>query len=167
MKLKVQVLQIQSSIQSNHCNTVNSKENRPTMTVISQCEGQRVNVYKDYEKSKTHKCLISFTSCLCLLFILFSHSMIFVIRLLHSISYHPFLFLSYKRHGQYKMNESGLWSSNGELSVAYIQFMSNYGCQCGKEIGGGIHLSFGLIFYLLHGPLFISPIQVITAHLNA
>lgn len=35
------------------------------------------------------------------------------------------------------------------------------------ERRGGIHLSFGLVFYLLHDVPFVFLVQVITAHLNA
>ena len=55
----------------------------------------------------------------------------------------------------------------GDFSVAYIQFMSNYGCQCGREIREAFicPLAWFSIF-----PMLLSSslsVQVITALLNA
>lgn len=51
--------------------------------------------------------------------------------------------------------------------AAYTQFMSNYGCQCGREIGEAFICPlawFSISSVLLSSSL---PVQVITAHLNA
>lgn len=115
-----------------------------------------------------------FTTCLCLPFILFSRGMVshaaFLFYGYYAALITPFLFasfhLSYGPLGQHKINQGRSSENNKYIKVfcpsvdfsrAYIQFMSNYGCQCGREIGAGIHLSCGLIFYLLNAPLFNSP----------
>ncbi len=81
---------------------------------------------------------------------------------------------SYRPLGQW-MNESGqkqwkymkVLSPSGDFSVAYTQFMSNYGCQCGREIEEAFICPlawFSISSMLLSSSL---PVQVITAHLNA
>ena len=121
---------------------------------------------------------------LCLPFVLFSRRVIpHTVSLLRgcyaAVTSPPFLFLprltchtglflnNTKLNEAVEIHAASLPSAGTFFPVAYTQFMSNYGCQCGREIGEAFICPlawFSISSMLLSSSL---PVQVITAHLNA